>query len=68
MSEFLKSFLSRKFILAVLVAVLGTLFIGEVDGDSKLKFLEWLFGLYATANVAQKATAQMPDEPEVEGN
>lgn len=60
----LQGFLSRKFILAVLMVVVVSVFLKDVGGDAKLTFFEWLFGLYAGANVAQKATANMPTEPE----
>lgn len=56
--DILKPFISRKFALALLVAVLGTLAVPDVAGEAKLEFLKWLFGLYAGANVAQKATAK----------
>lgn len=53
----LKPFVSRKFALACLAALLGTAFV-DVDGAAKLEFLKWVTGLYLGANVAQKATVK----------
>lgn len=47
------SFLSKKFILAVLAMVLVVFFV-DIAPDAKMSAITWLVGLYATANVGQK--------------
>ena len=48
------SLLSKKFLVSVLGLVLVVFFI-DVDPAEKLKIVTWIVGIYATANVGQKA-------------
>ena len=57
LNDLLAPFLSRKFVLAVLCAVLGVVFLKDVSGSDKLDYLKWLLGIYAAANVTEKATS-----------
>jgi hypothetical protein len=46
--------LSRKFLLTVLVTVLGVFFV-KAEPSVQLEFLKWIAGIYVTGNVTQKA-------------
>lgn len=60
----LKPLLSRKFLLVVLVSVLGVTAVDGVLGADKLEFLKWILGIYVVGNVAQKATSPVVDTKE----
>lgn len=57
MQQALLALLSRKFLIALLAVVLGVFFV-PAEPSAKLDFLKWVVGLFAAANVVQKATSK----------
>ena len=55
MQTALLALLSRKFLIALLAVILGIFYV-PADSALKLDFLKWIVGLFAAANVVQKAT------------